>query len=189
MLTTSREPSNRLTQFVKELRIVFPNSQRINRGNTVIKEIVDVGRKSEFTDIILVHEHRGEPGVLSCVRAYVCVCVCVCWCVRMDVCVSSDPHCSCCDVDHNNVDGLIVSHLPYGPTAYFGLTNCVLRHDLPNKMDNMSEAYPHLIFHSFQTKLGQRLSNVLKYLFPVPKDESKRVITFANQDDYISFRY
>lgn len=31
--------------------------------------------------------------------------------------------------------------------------------------------------------------NILKYLFPVPKDESKRVITFANQEDFISFRY
>jgi rRNA maturation protein Rpf1 len=28
-------------------------------------------------------------------------------------------------------DGLIVSHLPFGPTAYFTLTNCVLRHDIP----------------------------------------------------------
>ena len=31
--------------------------------------------------------------------------------------------------------------------------------------------------------------NILKYLFPVPKEDSKRVITFANQEDYISFRY
>ena len=30
---------------------------------------------------------------------------------------------------------------------------------------------------------------MLKYLFPVPKDDSKRVITFANEEDYISFRY
>ncbi len=31
--------------------------------------------------------------------------------------------------------------------------------------------------------------NILKYLFPVPKEDSKRVVTFANQEDYISFRY
>ncbi len=30
---------------------------------------------------------------------------------------------------------------------------------------------------------------ILKYLFPVPKDESRRVITFANHDDFISFRH
>jgi U3 small nucleolar ribonucleoprotein protein IMP4 len=30
--------------------------------------------------------------------------------------------------------------------------------------------------------------DVLKYLFPVPKEDSKRVMTFANEDDFISFR-
>lgn len=33
-----------------------------------------------------------------------------------------------------------------------------------------------------------QVSNILKYLFPVPKDDSRRVITFANQEDFISFR-
>ncbi|XP_054362243.1 U3 small nucleolar ribonucleoprotein protein IMP4 isoform X2 [Mirounga angustirostris] len=33
------------------------------------------------------------------------------------------------------------------------------------------------------------VSDILRYLFPVPKDDSHRVITFANQDDYISFRH
>jgi len=31
--------------------------------------------------------------------------------------------------------------------------------------------------------------NILKYLFPVPKEDSRRVVTFANTDDYISFRW
>ncbi len=31
--------------------------------------------------------------------------------------------------------------------------------------------------------------HILKYLFPVPKEESRRVLTFANHDDYISFRH
>ena len=26
---------------------------------------------------------------------------------------------------------MIISHLPHGPTAYFGLSNVALRHDLP----------------------------------------------------------
>lgn len=33
----------------------------------------------------------------------------------------------------------------------------------------MSEAYPHLIFDNFQSSIGDRLKNILKYLFPVPK--------------------
>ncbi|CAI5485900.1 unnamed protein product [Closterium sp. Naga37s-1] len=149
LLTTSRDPSSRLTQFVKELKIVFPNAQRINRGGQVINEIVASARSSAFTDIIVAHEHRGQP------------------------------------------DGLVVCHLPYGPTAYFGLLNVVTRHDIQDRaaIGTMSEAYPHLILDNFSTKLGQRTSNILKYLFPVPKPDSKRVITFANQSDYISFRH
>jgi hypothetical protein len=52
----------------------------------VISEIVESCRSHEITDLILVHEHRGQP------------------------------------------DGLIVCHLPLGPTAYFGLLNVVSVH-------------------------------------------------------------
>lgn len=52
-----------------------------------------------------------------------------------------------------------------------------------------SEAYPHLIFDGFGSALGKRLGNILKHLFPVPKDDAKRVVTFANRDDYVSFRH
>lgn len=147
LLTTSRDPSSRLTSFLKELRLVFPNSQRINRGNAVIKELVETARANDFSDIVLVHEHRGEP------------------------------------------DGLIVCHLPYGPTAYFGLSGVVLRHDLTQKLGTMSEANPHLIMDNFSTPLGARVSQILSALFPVPKADSRRVMTFANRDDTISFRH
>ena len=58
-------------------------------------------------------------------------------------------------------DGLVVCHLPYGPTASFSLSNTVMRHDIPN-VGTMSEAYPHLIFHNFKTKLGERVSLVYR---------------------------
>ena len=32
LITTSRDPSTRLVAFAKELKLVFPNAQRINRG-------------------------------------------------------------------------------------------------------------------------------------------------------------
>lgn len=32
LVTTSRDPSSRLTAFAKELKLIFPNAQRINRG-------------------------------------------------------------------------------------------------------------------------------------------------------------
>lgn len=49
----------------------------------VISEIIETCRAYDFSDVILVHEHRGVP------------------------------------------DGLIITHLPFGPTAYFGLLNVV----------------------------------------------------------------
>jgi U3 small nucleolar ribonucleoprotein protein IMP4 len=129
------------------MKLIIPNSIRINRGNYILKDLVKISQANNFTDLIILHETRGEP------------------------------------------DGLIVCHLPYGPTAYFGLSNVVLRHDLKEKVDTVSEAYPHMIFNNFNTRLGDRISDILKYLFPLPKVDSKRVMTFSNEEDYISFRH
>jgi U3 small nucleolar ribonucleoprotein protein IMP4 len=145
-ITTSRDPSSRLKQFAQEIRLIFPNAIRLNRGAHTINDLVESARSHEFSDLILVTETRGEP------------------------------------------DGLVICHLPYGPTAYFSLTNAVLRHDIENRA-TISEAFPHLILNAFETKLGQRVSNILKNLFPVPKNDSKRIITFSNQNDFISFRH
>ena len=49
----------------------------------IISELVESCRNHDFTDIVVLHEHRGEP------------------------------------------DGMVVCHLPFGPTAYFGLYNTV----------------------------------------------------------------
>ncbi|KAK2589319.1 hypothetical protein KPH14_007868 [Odynerus spinipes] len=146
VLTTSRDPSSRLKMFVKELRLILPNSQRMNRGNYEMKQLIHACRANDVTDFIIVHEHRGIP------------------------------------------DTLVICHLPYGPTAYFTISDVIMRHDIP-EIGTMSEQYPHLIFHNFKTKLANRVMSILKYLFPVPKEDSKRVITFANHDDYICFRH
>ncbi|XP_067003898.2 U3 small nucleolar ribonucleoprotein protein IMP4 [Anabrus simplex] len=146
VITTSRDPSSRLKMFAKELRLIFPNSQRMNRGNYEMKQLIHACRANDVTDFIVIHEHRGVP------------------------------------------DNLVICHLPYGPTAYFTIKDVIMRHDIPN-IGTMSEQYPHLIFHNFKTKLGLRVMSILKHLFPVPKEDSKRIITFANHDDYISFRH
>jgi UTP:GlnB (protein PII) uridylyltransferase len=76
-------------------------------GLSVPERDVRVARANEVTDLIIVHEHRGEP------------------------------------------DGLVVCHLPFGPTAYFGLMNCVARHDIKDTaLGTVSEAYPHLILEA-----------------------------------------
>ncbi|CAL4214779.1 unnamed protein product, partial [Meganyctiphanes norvegica] len=145
VITSSRDPSSKLKQFAKEMKLLFPNSQRMNRGNYESKQLIEAARANGFTDFVVVHETRGKP------------------------------------------DGFVISHLPNGPTAFFTLADVVMRHDIPN-IGTMSEQYPHLIFQNFQSSLGKRTMNILKYLFPVPKDDSKRVATFVNWDDWILFR-
>ncbi|KAH9459957.1 hypothetical protein Pst134EB_008168 [Puccinia striiformis f. sp. tritici] len=148
LITTSRNPSSKLLQFSKELRLVFPNAHRVNRGTYVMGEIASACRANGMTDLIMIHEHRGIP------------------------------------------DAMVVSHFPHGPTVLFTLHNVVLRHDVPSgSTSTVSEQYPHLIFDGFSSKLGTRIMSVLKFLFPVPREESTRVMTFQNQSDFVSFRH
>ena len=52
----------------------------------------------------------------------------------------------------------------------------MLRHDIgeKKKVGTVSEAHPHLVLDNFTSKLGQRVGNILKYLFPCPKVCSAR---------------
>ena len=146
LITTSHDPSSKLTQFLKEVKLIVPNAQRMNRGGHTVKTIVDTCRAEGFSDLVVLQEHRGVP------------------------------------------DGLIVSHMPYGPTAYFGLHNVVMRHEIPDR-PKVSEAFPHIVLHNLSTKIGERVGTILKHLFPVPKPDSRRVVSFVNQADFVSFRH
>ena len=41
LVTTSRDPSSRLAQFAKELKVLIPNAQRLNRGTQVCVATAD----------------------------------------------------------------------------------------------------------------------------------------------------
>ena len=58
MLTTSRDPSARLKKFAKEFRLLFPNAQRLNRGNYEFGQLLTACRANSVTDFIVLHEHR-----------------------------------------------------------------------------------------------------------------------------------
>jgi len=60
-------------------------------------------------------------------------------------------------------DGLVICHLPHGPTAYYTLYNTVMRHDIPN-LGTMSEQYPHLIFHNFTSDRGERVLLIYSFM-------------------------
>ncbi|ROT35529.1 brix domain-containing protein [Sodiomyces alkalinus F11] len=152
LVTTSRDPSSKLSAFSKEIRLLLPTSVRLNRGNLILPDLVRSCQSNGLSDIILLHEHRGNPT------------------------------------------GLTISHLPNGPTVSFSLHNVVLMHDMPRN-GTISEAYPHLIFEGFKSRLGQRIVTVLKHLFP-PREPittkakmGNRVVTFVNNEDSIEVRH
>ena len=51
MITTSHDPSARLKKFVKEVRLLFPNAQRLNRGNYEYKQVRENDGMTEGRDI------------------------------------------------------------------------------------------------------------------------------------------
>jgi U3 small nucleolar ribonucleoprotein protein IMP4 len=59
LVSTSRDPSSTLMAFSKEARLLIPNSIRLNRGNTVLDELVRSAKSAGLSDIVLLHEHRG----------------------------------------------------------------------------------------------------------------------------------
>lgn len=148
LMTTSRSPSERLKKFHKELALVFPSTTAMNRGGQKLRDIFNFATQQSFSDLIIVHEHLGEP------------------------------------------DGLIVSHLPVGPTLYLSIHDAVLRHDIPGEKSTVPQANPHLILHNFNEGPGSKIKTVLQSLFPLdPADDCKRVISFLCRDDFISFRH
>lgn len=65
VVTTSRDPSSRLLQFSKEIKLLFPTSVKLNRGNYIMPSLVNACKASGTTDIVVVHEHRGVPTSLT----------------------------------------------------------------------------------------------------------------------------
>lgn len=85
--------------------MVFPlHTTQSSFSFQVISEIIESCRAHDYTDVVLVHEHRGVP------------------------------------------DGLIVCHLPFGPTAYFGLLNVASISLTVSLMDFFWGQYANLLF-------------------------------------------
>ena len=58
-------PSVKLLQFLKEIKLMFPNSLKLNRGNYIISDLVSTCNRVQVSDMILLHEHRGVPSSLT----------------------------------------------------------------------------------------------------------------------------
>lgn len=61
---TARDPSSRLRTFSKEVRLLV-GGVAPNRGNLVLSELEKAANASGFSDVVMLHEHRGTPTALT----------------------------------------------------------------------------------------------------------------------------
>jgi ribosome production factor 1 len=90
--------------------------------------------------------------------------------------------------DKKKPNGLMIVHLPNGPTAYFKLTSWI-----PNKNirghGKLGLGLPELILNNFKTRLGVTIGRMFSCLFPKnPEFVYRQVVTLHNQRDFIFFR-
>ncbi|KAM4023600.1 ribosome production factor 1 [Anomaloglossus baeobatrachus] len=92
--------------------------------------------------------------------------------------------------DRKIANGLILSHLPNGPTAHFKMSNVRLRKEIKRKGKEPTEHKPEVILNNFTTRLGHSIGRMFASLYPHdPQFTGRQVATFHNQRDYIFFRY
>jgi U3 small nucleolar ribonucleoprotein protein IMP4 len=65
LVTTSRDPSSRLSSFAKEIRLLLPTAVRLNRGKQIMPDLVQSAKSAGLSDLILLHEHRGTPTAMT----------------------------------------------------------------------------------------------------------------------------
>ncbi|ESN92637.1 hypothetical protein HELRODRAFT_185141 [Helobdella robusta] len=90
--------------------------------------------------------------------------------------------------DRKTPNGMIISHLPNGPTASFRLSNVVFGREI-KRSGELTDHLPELILNNFTTTVGNRIGRLFATLYPRDPDfHGRRVVTFHNQRDYIFFR-
>ncbi|ELU05194.1 hypothetical protein CAPTEDRAFT_20161 [Capitella teleta] len=91
--------------------------------------------------------------------------------------------------DNKEPNGLVLCHLPDGPTAHFKISNVRLSRNL-KRVGKKSDHMPEVILNNFSTRLGHTIGRILASVFPHdPQFQGRRVVTFHNQRDYIFFRH
>lgn len=91
--------------------------------------------------------------------------------------------------DNKKPNGLMICHLPDGPTSYFKINSLKFSKDIKG-VGESTEHCPEIILNNFNTRLGHTVARTIACLFPHdPEFKGRRVITFHNQRDYIFFRH
>ncbi|XP_034939438.1 probable ribosome production factor 1 isoform X2 [Chelonus insularis] len=87
-------------------------------------------------------------------------------------------------------NGMLVIHLPDGPTALFKLSNVKITPELKRSHKEITSHRPEVILNNFTTRLGHTIGRMLGALFHYePEFKGRRAVTFHNQRDYIFFRH
>ncbi|CAG0897065.1 unnamed protein product [Cyprideis torosa] len=92
--------------------------------------------------------------------------------------------------DHRKMNGLLLIHLPGGPTAHFRLSSVKTTTELRKNFRKISSEKPEVILNNFGTRIGYRVARMLASIFHYSPDfVGRRAVTFHNQRDYIFFRH
>lgn len=92
--------------------------------------------------------------------------------------------------NRKQVNGLLVIHLPGGPTAHFKVSNVKLTTDIKRKLKDVTVHRPEVVLTNFTTRLGLSIGRMLGSIFHFdPEFKGRRCVTFHNQRDYIFFRH
>ncbi|CDW55807.1 Brix domain containing protein [Trichuris trichiura] len=92
--------------------------------------------------------------------------------------------------DNRQPNGIVLCHLPDGPTAYFKLQSLKFPSDIKGCKRDRVFGNPELVLNNFSTRLGHTIARMFACLFPQnPHFRGRRVVTFHCQRDYIFFRH
>ncbi|XP_056324077.1 ribosome production factor 1 [Danio aesculapii] len=92
--------------------------------------------------------------------------------------------------DRKVPNGMVLCHLPDGPTAHFKVSSVRLRKEMKRRGKNPTEHSPEVILNNFTTRLGHSIGRLFAALFPHdPQFVGRQVATFHNQRDFIFFRF
>ncbi|XP_023152573.2 ribosome production factor 1 [Amphiprion ocellaris] len=92
--------------------------------------------------------------------------------------------------DRQTPNGLVLCHLPDGPTAHFKVSSVRLRKEMKRRGKDPTEHSPEVILNNFSTRLGHTIGRLFAALFPQdPQFVGRQVATFHNQRDFIFFRF
>ena len=90
---------------------------------------------------------------------------------------------------YKECNGMIITHLPIGPTAFFKVSNVLNSQDVPGR-GAVTDHVPEILLNNFRTRLGRRVGRLLGSIFPhAPEFQGRQVVTMHNQRDFIFVRH